>query len=206
MYAQSSELLWEPEFSVNLTSEIPWVFSFGLAYRAMLSAHEDGEKISEFNNEHFELNHFTTYLASENSAFSLGVRYRFRETFDDSRYDELRFIEQYSYSHPNSSWGLGHRFRLEQRLRNVENILRLRYQIGISKPLSSTFAWGFSTEALLEISSSSKPALEQRFTLELENTSFENLKLKLGLDYQMDEYNLDLVNQFYILSGASLSL
>lgn len=199
-------LLWEPEFSVNIETESPWSFSLGLANRMLLTENLDGEKVSGFNNEHTEINHFTSYSTGENTEAALGIRYRFREIYDDSRYDELRIVEQFTVSHPNSAIGLKHRFRVEQRFRNIETIHRFRYALGASQTLNEVFSLGFSTEALLEIARESKPSLEQRFGLELKNSSFDNLEISTGLEYQLDGYNNELEHQFYILSGVALDI
>ncbi len=198
--------LWEHSFDLGFDSSEKWSHSFGVANRAVLSEHFDGEKVTDFENEHIELNHATSYKTGSNTAVTFGLRYRFRETFDDSRYDELRFVEQFNIKHANSSIGLGHRFRVEQRFRNVETIHRFRYQIGGSKALSEDFALGLSTEALLSLEKESKPSLEQRIMLELSNTSLEDIEFSLGLDYEMDDYNNELENQFYLITGVSFEL
>lgn len=198
--------LWEHSFDFGFDSSEKWSHSFGIANRALLSEHFDGEQVSDFQNEHIELNHATKYKTGSNTSVSFGLRYRFRETFDDSRYDELRFVEQFNIKHANSSIGLGHRFRVEQRFRNVETIHRLRYQIGGSRALSEDFALGLSTEALLSLESDTKPSLEQRILLELTNTSLEDIEFSLGLDYEMENYNIELENQFYILTGVAFDL
>lgn len=198
--------LWEHSFEIGFDSSEKWNHSFGIANRALLSEHFDGEQVSDFQNEHVELNHATKYKTGANTSVSFGLRYRFRETFDDSRYDELRFVEQFNIKHANSSIGLGHRFRIEQRLRNVETIHRFRYQIGGSRDLSEDFALGLSTEALLSLENDTKPSLEQRFLLELSNTSLEDIEFSIGLDYEMENYNIELENQFYLLTGVSFDL
>ena len=201
-----NSFLWEHSFDLGFDSSEKWSHSFGVANRALLSEHFDGEQVSDFQNEHLELNHFTKYKTGATTSVSLGLRYRFRETFDESRYDELRFVEQFNIKHANSSIGLGHRFRVEQRFRNVETIHRFRYQIGGSRDLGEDFALGLSTEALLSVEKDTKPSLEQRILLELTNTSLDNIEFSLGLDYEMENYNIELENQFYLLTGVSFDL
>lgn len=202
----SSSFFWEPDFSLGFDSSEKWSHTFGIANRSLLSTYYDGERTSDFVNEHLELNHFTKYKTSATTAVSFGIRYRFKEIFDESSYDELRFVEQFNISYPNSALDLGHRFRVEQRFKNIVTEHRLRYQFGGSKALNEVFALGLSTEALLTLANERKPSLEQRFVLEISNTSFKDLELSLALDYEMADYNNELENEFFLLTGISLDL
>lgn len=205
--AQSStSLYWEPEFGVTLSTETPWFYSFGVANRSLHYQAVEGEKVEDFEQVHIELSQFTGYAIGENTAIGLGLRYRFREIFDDSRYDEFRIIEQISYAHPESSLNLAHRFRAEQRFRNVVTEHRLRYQIGIARSLSDNFEAGISTEALYSMANGVQPELEQRLTVEVENSSFRNLELSLGLEYQYENYLNIPESELFILSGVTLKL
>ena len=201
-----SSFFWEPDFSLGFDSSEKWSHTFGIAKRTLLSEYYEGEQMAGWNVEHLELNHFTKYKTSANTALSFGIRYRFKEIFEESSYDELRFVEQFNISHPNSALDLGHRFRVEQRFKNIVTEHRLRYQFGGSKALSEVFALGLSTEALLTLANELKPSLEQRFVLELSNTSFKDLELSLALDYEMADYNNELENEFFLLTGVSLDL
>lgn len=201
-----NSLLWEPEVKVNLSTESPWSYSFGVANRSLFSTYLEGEKVAGPNQEHFELNQFTTYKTSANSAVALGFRYRFREVFDDSRYDEFRIIEQFKYSQPDTYLGWGHRLRFEQRFRNVVTIFRLRYQLGISRPLGEEFGVGLSTEFLYSMAADYKPEADQRVTLEFENTSIENVELSAGIELRHENYNNSPENNYYLLTGVSIDL
>ena len=204
--AQTPNLFfWEPEFSVGFDSSEKWSHTFGIANRALLSERYDGEEVSGFENEHLELNHFTKYKTRATTALSFGIRYRFKETFQESSHDELRLVEQFNIKHPNSALNLGHRFRVEQRFKGITEH-RFRYQFGGSRALSEVFALGLSTEALLSVAKEFKPSLEQRFVLELSNTSFKDLELSVALDYEMADYNNELENEFFLLTGISLDL
>lgn len=201
-----SSYFWEPDFSLGFDSSEKWGHSFGIANRTLLSERYDGEEITGTEVEHLELSHSTKYRTGANTAISFAIKYRFRELFDESRYDELRLTEQFDISHPSSALNLGHRFRVEQRFKNIVTEHRLRYRFGGSKALSEVFALGLSTEALLTLANDLKPSLEQRFVVELSNTSFEDLELSLALDYEMADYNNELENEFFILTGIALDL
>ena len=206
-FAQTpTSLYWEPEFKVNLVNESPWTYTFGIANRNLFFERLDGVQISGVNQEHIELNQFTTYKTSANSSVALGFRYRFRELFDDNRYDEFRIVEEFKYSHPDSYLNFGHRFRFEQRFRNVVDIFRLRYRIGIEKPVAEEYAAVLSTEFLYSMASGLKPEPDQRTTFKIESTAVENLKLSLGIEHRYEDYSHEGEHNFFILSGASLKL
>lgn len=201
-----SSYFFEPGFSLGFESSEKWSHSFALSNRTLLTQRLDGEEISGAENEHIDLDHYTKYKTSASTAVSLGIRYRFRELFNDEKYDELRFIQQLDISHPESALDLGHRFRAEQRLKNIVTEHRFRYRFGGSKDLNEVFALGLATEALLSIAREAKPSLEQRFILELANTSFEDLEISLALDYEMADYNNELEHEFFLLTGVALKL
>lgn len=200
-----NSLLWEPEFEVEFSTAERWSHSFGIANRSSVFTYVEGERVADAAQEHLELNHFTAYKTGSQSAVALGIRYRFREAFDESRHDELRFIEQFSYKHPETFLNWSHRFRFEQRLREL-TIYRLRYQLGISRPLGEEFGLGLATEFLYSMVNGLSPEAEQRFTLKAENTSLQNIELSAGIEFRKESYLHSPENNFYLLTGVSLSL
>ncbi|MDX1604446.1 MAG: DUF2490 domain-containing protein [Salinimicrobium sediminis] len=205
--AQSTprSFLWEPEFSVDLPSDNKWGFSFGIANRYLFESRLDGEQINENEQQHFEVNQFTSYKTGENSSVALGFRYRFRETFNDSRHDEFRMIQQFGYKHRGTFLTPAHRFRFEQRFRE-NTIFRLRYRIGISQPLGEDFAVGLSTEFLYSMIKDFKPEADQRYTIKFENSSIKNLELSAGVELRREDYAGAPTSEIYILSGINLQL
>lgn len=196
---------WEAEFDVELPQQGNWEFSFGAANRYLFFSEVDGNRVNEDDQQHIEINHFTQYKTSPNAAFSLGFRYRFRETFEKNRHDEFRIIEQFNYTHRGSFLEPAHRLRFEQRFREM-TIYRLRYRLGISQPLSKDFELVLSTEFLYSMVKNIRPEAEQRFSLELENSSFENLELSLGFDLRREDFTGFPGTEYYLLTGASLQL
>ncbi|HER40704.1 MAG TPA: DUF2490 domain-containing protein [Salinimicrobium catena] len=191
----------EADLSVPLNSL--WSMEIGVGNRGMLQERLDGEKISGYQHDHVELNHFTNYKTKKSVVLSLGLRYRFRELFDSAETDEFRIIEQVELEPVNSSFS--HRFRLEQRFRE-NTIHRVRYDITYSIPMNENFALGVGTEALYAVSSKQKPEAEQRFSIGLENSFFENLELELAFEYRMENYARDLAHEFFVITGVSVSL
>ncbi|HET8854332.1 MAG TPA: DUF2490 domain-containing protein, partial [Salinimicrobium sp.] len=110
------------------------------------------------------------------------------------------------YAVPNSLLNFGHRFRLEQKFRTEETIFSFRYKLGIAQALSEVFSIGLSTEALYHISEPSKPEAEQRFAVELGNSSFDSIDLSAGFEYRMGNYLNDLANEYFFLLGIGFDI
>ena len=205
--AQSDTYLyWDPQFTFKISTNTRWTHSFGFVNRTLHYKKVKGESFSDANQEHIELNHFTNYKTGSNTAVSFGLRYRFREVFNDSRYDEFRTIEQFVYKQPGSSIGLAHRFRAEQRFRNVVTVQRVRYRIGIAQALGEDFSVGLSTEALYSVANERKPELEQRIAFKLNNSSLKNLDIDLNVEYHHDNYIYNLEKKFFVATGITVKL
>lgn len=199
----SESYFYENEISLSVPLKEKWSMEVGLGNRGMFQERLEGEKISGYQHEHLEINHFTSYRARQSFVLGLGLRYRFREPFDDSKTDEFRIIEQVGLAPASSTFS--HRFRLEQRFRE-NTIHRLRYKLGHSTPLSSIFTLGVATEALYSVSAQTRPEAEQRFVVGLENSSFKDLELELTLEYRMENYLRHLGHEYFIITGVSFSL
>lgn len=197
--------LWETEFDLELPSKGKWGFTFGAGSRYLIAAEVEGETVKENIQQHLELNHFTTYNNSENLAISLGLRYRLREVFEETLQDEIRIIEQFDYTHQSTFLTPEHRIRFEQRFREA-TIFRLRYQFEISQPINSDFSLGLSTEFLYSMAKNYRPEIEQRFGLELKNSSVRNLELSLGLEFRRDDLTGFPGTEFFLITGAVLQL
>ncbi|SDK73949.1 Protein of unknown function [Salinimicrobium catena] len=169
----------------------------------MLQERSNGERISGYQHDHLELNHFTNYITNESLVLSLGLRYRFREMFNSLSTDEFRIIEQAEIS-PQASV-FSHRVRLEQRFRKII-IHRLRYELSFSRPLGSSLDFMAATEALYAVAAETKPEAEQRFSIGIENTSFKDLELGLGFEYRMENYTRQLAHEFFLTTELTLNL
>lgn len=206
-FSQDSQaLMLEPEFNVRISTDSRWSYGLGLANRGLLIDEIQADNYSENVTEHIEVNSWLIYETGENEDVSLGIRYRFRELFDPENENLFRILQQY-YSEQNSSFlGWWQRARFEQRFGPTITIFRLRYQLGISKPLSEEFALELHTEALYSISKQFKPQPEQRIAIGVANSSFENWDINLDLEYRMDNYIRDQQNNLFIMTIVTLSL
>lgn len=197
--------LWEAEFEVKLPQQGKWNFFFGTGNRYLFLSEVDGAKINEWEQQHIELTHFTQYYSGKNAAVGLGLRYRFREIFSEDLRDEVRIYQQFDYTHTGSFLTPAHRLRFEQRFRE-ETTYRLRYELGISQPIGKSFDLRISSEFLYSMLKDQKPEMEQRITLELENYTFKNLELNLGLEMRREDLTGLPGTEFFLVTGASLQL
>lgn len=197
----------EPEFSVNLDSPNRWFFNFGIGNRNLVMEDEQGK----FDARHLELSHFTSYEVGFYSKLSLGLRYRFREIFEDSQHDEIRITQQYSRSRKFDLIKIAHRVRFEQRFREKTSY-RSRYEFSVEFPLNgeridkNEFFMVTDTEALWSIGKAQKPSLEHRLGISVGNEIFNNTKADIGLEYRLDDYNNDPSSELFITAGVSLSI
>jgi len=196
--------LYENEFDLIIPLNEKWSVEAGIGNRGLFAEVEKGES-SGYRHQHMEFNHFTNYKTSETLVFSLGLRYRLRDIFDPSNTDEFRVIEQIEYEPANPVLPLSHRLRLEQRFRE-QTIHRMRYEFEVSNPISEELSWSIATEALYAISAHLKPEAEQRFSIGLENTSFENLELEFTLQYRIEDYARNPGHEFFLITGLSFQL
>ena len=205
VFAQTpSSWYYENEFDLAIPLREKWTIEIGFGNRGLFTE-KIGEESSGYKHQHLELNQFTHYSAPKNLILSLGLRYRFKELFDQLETDEFRMIEQIEMESVYSSMSLFQRFRLEQRFR-VNTVHRMRYQIGFDKPINDSFSWEVSTEALYSVSAKAPPEAEQRFNLGLENSSFENLEVELNFEYRIEDYARYPGHEFFIITGVSLTL
>lgn len=196
---------WEAEVDLLLPKKGNWEVAFGAGSRYLFLEEVDGAQVSKNEQQHLELNHFTTYNTSKNAAVSLGFRYRFREIFEKANENEFRIIQQFEYTHLSTFLTPEHRLRFEQRFREAPSF-RLRYQFGISQPLNADFSLALSTEFLYSMGKDQKPEMEQRFGLDLENTSFEKIELRLGLEMRREDFTGNPGTEYFLLTAATFQL
>lgn len=197
----------EPEFSLNLDSPNRWSFNFGIGNRNLMMEDEQGK----FDARHLELSHFTSYEVGFYSKLSLGLRYRFREVFEDSQHDEIRITQQYGRSKKFDLIKIAHRLRFEQRFRE-ETSFRSRYEFSVEFPLNgervdkNEFFMVTDTEALWSIGKEQKPSFEHRVGISVGNEIFKDTTADVGLEYRLDDYNNHPASELFITAGISLSI
>ncbi|MCB7481663.1 DUF2490 domain-containing protein [Christiangramia sediminis] len=197
----------EPEFSLNIESDSRWSYNFGVGNRNLILQNET----DQLRVQHLELSQFTSYEVGFYSKLSLGLRYRFREVFEDSREDEIRITQQYGRSRKFNRVKIAHRIRFEERFRE-QTSFRSRYEFSVEFPLSGDrvdekeFFMVTNTEALWSMGKQQKPSFEHRFGISVGNELFRNTKLDIGLEYRLDDYTQATTHELFILTGINLSI
>lgn len=197
----------EPDISLNIDRPNRWSFNFGITNRDLL--YFDGT--SQFNVNFIELSHFTSYEVGFYGKLSLGLRYRFNELFEDTVEDEIRITQQYSRSRKYNALKVAHRFRFEQRFREL-TVYRGRYQFSVEFPLDgeridqNEYFLVMSTEALLSLAKEEKPELGHRFDISLGKDIGNGNKVDLGLQYRLEDYNLKPFHSLFLIGGFTISI
>ncbi len=197
----------EPDISINIEQPNRWSFNFGIANRDLVYFKNE----VQFKGRFLELSHFTSYEVGFYGKVSLGLRYRFNELFEYSSKDEIRLTQQYSRSRKYNAIKVAHRFRFEQRFRDI-TVYRTRYQFSIELPLSGErvdqkeYFLGMNTEALLSLTSKAKPAYGQRFGVSIGKEIAKGTKADIGTEYRLSNYTRNTVQGLYIIGGLSLSI
>jgi len=204
---ENFSMLIDPDFSVNIDTQSRWSYNFNISNRDLI--YDDGAY--DFEAQHLQLSHFTSYEVGFYSKLSLGVRYRFKEMFEKDDQDEVRIVQQFGHSRKFNLLKIAHRARFEQRLREITTY-RTRYRFSVELPLSgqrvdpSEFFIIANTEALFSVGKEEQPKLEQRFSIALGNDIWEKTKATLGLQYRYEDYTGNPGSELFITSEIILSL
>lgn len=196
----------EPEIQINYGPENKWSHRFKIGNRELINA---GDK-SYFQVKFIDLTHFTKYELNARNEIGFGIRYRFREVFEDFKQDEIRIMQQYEHSRTFTNFNLSHEIRVEQRFREI-NSLRTRYELSFKFPLGNqlenagTFLTA-ATDALWSTGKDERPSLEQRFSVELDKELWTNTSGSFGIEYRYDDYTGDPSSEFFILAGLSIDI
>lgn len=201
------EFLAEPEFSIDLATKTRWSHSFGIASRDIIFEEEQ----FHFNVQHIELSHFTGYKLNKANKVSLGVRYRFKELFNDTKTDELRIVEQFSHAIKKENLKIGHRLRIEQRITDITRN-RSRYRFSLEFPLNNTeeprkiFSLKTSAEALWMIGKKIPTTYEQRLSVSVGKQIGVNTDLDLGIQYRLSDYTHQAEHNFILITGLNVKI
>lgn len=197
----------EPEVDLKWDPSGRWTYYFTFSNRDLIYKDEN----VKFDIQHVELTPFVTYEVGFYNKLGLGVRYRFRELFEDSSQDEIRIIEQFSHERDFNRIVLAYRIRLEERFRE-NTTFRSRYRLSGEFPLNgdrvdrNEFFMVAETEALWSLGKFEKPSLEQRIGISLGNKIFKNTTGELGVEYRLEDYTGDTSKSWFISSSISISI
>jgi len=203
-----------PAISLNIKNETPWSYSFGIAQRDIV--YTDIENFNDFKEElnfqeqFVELNHSTTRKVGLYGKVSAGIRYRFIKTFTGEQ-NETRFMQQYVHSKSLNRIKLAHRFRLAQRIREI-NTFRTRYRFSVEVPLNgertdvNEFLLVTTLEGVWEFGEEEIPNFGFRYSNYFGYRIFDNTVVNFGLEYRYRDFTQNPYTQLFLISALKISL
>ena len=192
----------EPEIEINYNVTPTYSHSFGIENRNVF--YEDSHL--GYGVKQIDVSHFSEFKLKENQAIGLGIQYRFENTFDGNEENELRFMQQFEWENVKLSYTIKSRLRSEQRLYASTTKYRLRYELGLAFPLTTTTYLKTETETLFELANIQKPELEQRISAIYGFTIYTETDLEIGAQYRLADYTQDLGQQLFIVIGIAIDL
>jgi len=165
-----------------------------------------------FKGRQLDITHYSNLKIRDNQSIALGIKYRFRNNFEDKE-NELRFTQQYNITHKPHIVRFGHRVRAQQRITNSLTVHRFRYRFAMDFPLSGEkldlgepyFVGSF--ENLLSVAKSNAPQYDIRLSCQVGWQLDRDIKFQMGLEYRMEDYSSVLPqNILFLLTSAQLSL
>ncbi len=154
---------------------------------------------------HIQAAQFVGYEVGFYSQIGFVVMYR--ELFDDSRPEEVRFTEQYVYKRKYNALKVAHRVRWDQRLRGDRTTHRWRYRLSSSLPLNgfatdiSEYYLMASLETLFIAENAARPAYDQRISFGLGRQLSKNLKLQLVTEYRFEDFTANTERLLFLNLG-----
>lgn len=194
----------EPEIKLGYKVSERYTHSFAIENRTKLYENN----LWNYDTQHIDLSHFSKFKIKPNKSLAIGLQYRFRKDFDNSKEDEFRLTEQYEWKKQYKTFSIHNRLRNEQRFYNAFTTYRLRYNFGIKYKVSSNQKYNLKTEieTLAEFGNSQKPEFEQRLTELLSWTMSPTTSLEIGVQYRLTDYTQDLGHELFLLLGLDINL
>lgn len=197
----------EPKIDLNWDPSGRWSYHFEVGNRNLIYE-KDSLKL---NVQNAEFTHFTAIKLGLNGTAAGGIRYRFREIFDEVSTDELRLMQQYTHKHNYDLLGVAHRFRLEERFRENTSF-RNRYRFSVQFPLNGESADSndlflkAKTETLWSLGKYEKPSLDQWTGLYVENRLLQDLSGEIGLEYRLKDYTQNTTGEIFLSTKLNISI
>lgn len=203
------DLIGTGETGITVKHNVSKKYSMAFLLRSRYTIFREKDFTYTQNQIHFI--HFSTYNFNHSHSLSLGLDYRNQDFFGVGA-NELRITEQFNYIKQKLGVRYGHRFRAEQRIFESQTIYRQRYRFAVDFPtngekldLGEAYLI-FSTEALWSLTKNIKPFYEQRLTSQIGWQVLEHLKLQIGLEYRLEEFNRASIHNLFILTSAILKI
>lgn len=190
-----SAIRWEPEFSYTWESFEHWSFNTSLGGRNVwMDRADEGQETYDW--QFMEGQFFTNYEFFDGSELGGGYKYRLIAPFNDefSGY-EHRLMQQYAFVSFVGARRVAHRFRAEQRIRNIGTSNRIRYRLSYDFPTNGqqldpgeTYLI-FSEEVLWEFNAYENE-LDNRLYLGIGWFFTDKRKLEAGIQYRLEALNM----------------
>lgn len=197
----------QPEIDLGWDPGGRWSYHFAVGNRNLIAERDE----YKFDVDNMELTQFTAYEVGFYGKLAVGIRYRFRELFDNDKEDELRIMQQYSHKRNYNRLVVAYRFRLEERFRE-STTFRNRYRLSGEFPLNGDrvdrkeFFLVAETEALWSLGKYEAPSMEQRVGVNLGKRIFEDLTGEIGLEYRIKNYTQDSSTEIFLSTKLNISI
>lgn len=195
-------IFFEPEFSIDYAVNERYSHSFSMENRNYIYKNHR----FNFEGKQLEIAHFSIYEYNPGRSFGLGIQYRFKQTFNKTEEDELRLMQQYTWTHNYANFKLKNRLRNEQRFYPSKKKYRLRYEFGFTFYLNESSSYfKAETEILIAWSKLQKPEFEERIS-SVFGWQFQNYNLEVGLQYRLTDFTQQLGHELFLVTGLNISL
>jgi hypothetical protein len=192
----------EVELGYQVTER--YAHSFGIENRNYLY----NDEAFIFEVKQIGLSHFSEYELLENKTIGIGIKYRFEKLFDNSEENELRLMQLFEWENLQATYSIKNRFRTEQRFYTSKTKYRFRYELGIKRWMN-TIKNNYlkaETESLFELAKTSKPELEQRFTIVYGWQLKTDFEIEIGSQYRIADYTQTLGHELFFVVGIEIDL
>ena len=197
----------EPTMAFNYKVATNYSHNFEIGNRNYLYDEEFQYKVRQL-----EITHFSKLNIGIDQSIALGIRYRFRENFENDKENELRLTEQYNITDRFRNMRIGNRLRVEQRISPSLTTHRFRYRFAVDAPLNGekldvgeAYVVA-STESLLSAAQGNKPEFDQRLTGHIGWLLTPDTKLQTGLEYRVENYGQTPQYVMLLLTSLVFSL
>jgi hypothetical protein len=158
-----------------------------------------------------QISHFSALKLDLKQSIALGLMYRNRDVFENSR-NEVRLTQQYNRKSIFKTLRFGHRFRSEQRFYDEFTAFRFRYRLALDIPLQGlkldvgeTYLV-VTNEGLLTSTKIHKPEIEYRISPSLGVLLSEDLNLEFGVELRLDKLNIKMEERIFLNTSIELKL
>ncbi len=198
----------QPKIALNYKLSENYKHNFSVAQRNYFFRNETyGIRIRQL-----DVVHFSNLRVANNQSIAFGIQYRFRTIFEDTKFNELRFTQQYNVTHKPRNIRYGHRLRAQQRITTQQTVHRFRYRFAIDFPLKGEQIdigepyFVTNTEFLLSIAENKLPQYDQRIAANVGWLITSKTKLQAGIQYRIEDFTHQTRFEFFIHTNLILSL